>query len=202
VKKILVMGAGSFALEATDAAEAFGWNVAGYVVDVDGAPKTLSGVPVYHVDDDMPFLPCVCGIVSPDRFRLADRLAERGFKFQTVVHPDASVSGGGRWFADAGALINRGAAISRATRVGLCAVVNRGATVGHDCSLGACCTVGPGANLAGGVRVGERAVVGMGANVREGVTIGERAVVGMGAVVLRDVPPGETWWGVPARKVK
>jgi len=203
VKKVLVLGAGSFALEATDVVEALGWQVAGYVVDVKDAPKTLKWKPVYHVDNDMPFLPCVCGIVSPERMGLVNRLVERGFRFQSAVHPSASVDDDDWWFSSySGALVNRGAAISRATKVGLCVVINRGATVGHDCSLYACCTIGPGANLAGGVIVGERAVVGMGANVREGVTVGAGAVVGMGAVVLRDVPPGETWWGVPARRIK
>ena len=45
------------------------------------------------------------------------------------------------------------------------------------------------------------AYVGMNASVFPGATIGERAIIGMGAVVLGDVPPGETWVGVPARPV-
>lgn len=35
---------------------------------------------------------------------------------------------------------------------------------------------------------------------RTGVTIGEKALVGAGSVVTRDIPAGETWSGVPARK--
>ncbi|MBI4229568.1 MAG: acyltransferase [Planctomycetes bacterium] len=37
--------------------------------------------------------------------------------------------------------------------------------------------------------------------VRYGVTIGAGAVVAMGAVVTEDVPPGEVWGGVPARRI-
>jgi len=49
------------------------------------------------------------------------------------------------------------------------------------------------------VAVGEGADIGAGAIVLPGVTIGARAIVAAGAVVTRDIPPGQTWAGVPAR---
>ena len=48
-------------------------------------------------------------------------------------------------------------------------------------------------------RVAKGASIGSGAVIMCGVTIGERALVGAGAVVTRDVAPGETVAGVPAR---
>lgn len=47
--------------------------------------------------------------------------------------------------------------------------------------------------------VGRRASLGSGVIVMGGVRIGEAAVVGAGAVVTRDVAPGETVIGLPAR---
>jgi acetyltransferase-like isoleucine patch superfamily enzyme len=47
--------------------------------------------------------------------------------------------------------------------------------------------------------VRRRASIGSGAAILCGVTIGEGAMVGAGAVVTRDVAPGETVVGVPAR---
>jgi serine acetyltransferase len=38
--------------------------------------------------------------------------------------------------------------------------------------------------------------------VKENVVIGAGAVIGMGSVVLSDVPDGQTWVGVPARKLR
>lgn len=48
-------------------------------------------------------------------------------------------------------------------------------------------------------RVCRGASIGSGATILCGVTIGENALVGAGAVVTRDVGPGETVAGVPAR---
>jgi acetyltransferase-like isoleucine patch superfamily enzyme len=48
-------------------------------------------------------------------------------------------------------------------------------------------------------RVGRGASIGSGAAILCGITIGENALVGAGAVVTRDVPPGATVAGVPAR---
>ena len=38
--------------------------------------------------------------------------------------------------------------------------------------------------------------------VLAGVTIGQDVMVGMGSVVLTNIPNGETWAGVPARRIK
>ena len=54
----------------------------------------------------------------------------------------------------------------------------------------------------GDVRIGARASIGANCTVLPGVTVGEDAVVGAGSVVTRDVPAGEFWAGVPARRVR
>lgn len=50
--------------------------------------------------------------------------------------------------------------------------------------------------------VERRASIGTGAVILGGVRIGEGALVGAGAVVTRDVPPGETVVGSPARVLR
>jgi len=47
--------------------------------------------------------------------------------------------------------------------------------------------------------VGKAAAIGSGAVIMCGITIGAAALIGAGAVVTKDVPPGETVAGVPAR---
>jgi maltose O-acetyltransferase len=49
------------------------------------------------------------------------------------------------------------------------------------------------------VRIGQNVWIGSGAIILPGVSIGDDAIVGAGSVVTRDVPPGATVKGNPAR---
>ena len=76
--------------------------------------------------------------------------------------------------------------------------------VSHDCVIGDFVTFAPHAKCNGNVHVGDLAYIGAGAVIKQGtparpLTIGAGAIVGMGAVVTRDVAPGETVVGNPAR---
>jgi acetyltransferase-like isoleucine patch superfamily enzyme len=51
------------------------------------------------------------------------------------------------------------------------------------------------------VRIGRNVWIGTNVVVLPGVCIGDGAVIGAGAVVTKNVPPGETWCGVPARRM-
>jgi sugar O-acyltransferase (sialic acid O-acetyltransferase NeuD family) len=76
--------------------------------------------------------------------------------------------------------------------------------VAHDCVIGDFVTFAPGVQCNGNVRVEDHAYIGTGAILRQGtpgkpLVIGRGAVVGMGAVVTKNVAPGSTVVGNPAR---
>lgn len=84
-------------------------------------------------------------------------------------------------------------------RIGRCFHANLYSYVEHDCIIGDFVTFAPGAKVNGNVTIGDHAYIGSGAIIRQGLTIGAGAIVGMGAVVTRDVPPGVTVVGNPAK---
>lgn len=88
--------------------------------------------------------------------------------------------------------------------IGRCFHANIYSYVAHDCQIGDFVTFAPGVMCNGNVHIDDGAYIGTGAVLRQGtpekpLTIGAGAIVGMGAVVTKDVPPGVTVVGNPAR---
>ncbi len=116
-----------------------------------------------------------------------------------------------RWLAHWGRFltgieIHPGATIGRRVFIdhGMGIVIGETAEIGDDCTLYHGVTLG-GTSWNKGKRhpTLERGVVlGAGAKVLGPITLGERAKVGSNAVVVRDVPPGATAVGIPARIVE
>jgi len=52
------------------------------------------------------------------------------------------------------------------------------------------------------ITIGEGAWICANSTIIAGVKIGKRSIVAAGAVVLHDVPDGELWGGVPAKKIR
>ena len=78
---------------------------------------------------------------------------------------------------------------------------NAGSTIGHDVTIGNYNVINSGATISGHVTIGNGVLIGTGARVLAGAHVGDGAIVGAGSVAIKDVKPGETVFGVPARKI-
>lgn len=132
------------------------------------------------------------------RRRLYERFRARGFRFKPVAAKSAEVAPSAL-LAEGCQVLTRAVVHPRAS-IGENAVVNTAAVVEHDAVVGAHAFVSPGAVICGGAAVGEGAFIGAGAVVLPGVKVGAGARLGAGAVATRDVRPGKTAVGVPAKE--
>lgn len=98
-----------------------------------------------------------------------------------------------------GALISPGVVFTSNIRVGRAFHANIHSIIEHDAVIGDFVTFAPGVRCNGNVTIGDFAYIGAGAVIRQGLTIGAGATIGMGAVVTKDVAPGVTVIGSPAR---
>ena len=76
--------------------------------------------------------------------------------------------------------------------------------IAHDCIVGDFVTLAPNVTCNGNVTLEDHAYIGAGALLKQGkpgspLVIGKGAVIGMGAVVTKNVPPGVTVVGNPAK---
>ena len=131
------------------------------------------------------------------RARVAEWLAEQGFRAATALHPVAAIARGVE--IGAGTAVMAGAVINSEAQIGSHVIVNTGATIDHDCTIGDCVHIAPGCNLCGGVSVGAGAMLGVGTKVIPGIRIGVNAIIGAGSTVLEDVPDGARMAGSPCR---
>ncbi len=106
-----------------------------------------------------------------------------------------------------GAILSPFVTLTSNIRIGRHFHANLYSYVEHDCVIGDFVTFGPAAKCNGNIHIHDHAYIGSGAVIKQGrpgapLIIGRGATVGMGAVVTRDVPPGVTVVGNPARPLQ
>ncbi len=199
---VAVIGAGGHGKVVVATLQAAGFPIAFLIdQDPDRRGETVLGAEVIGSTDELRRLALRHALLAVGdnrarRDQVRD-LADLGLEWTSVAHPSAIVHTSVR--LGAGSVVFAGVVIQPDVSIGRHSIVNTSASVDHDCTLRDFVHVAPGARLAGGVTVGDGALIGIGSVVTPGVSIGDWATVGAGAVVVRDVAPGATVMGVPAR---
>ena len=206
---VLVFGAGSQARYILETSRVTGTVVVGMADTFDNPDfwgRQIHGVPVLGtVDDTLAQMPARAGLevitAIADRERkraVVAQLEAAGYAFHSSVHPRAVVAQTA--VVGKGCIINAGVVIETGARIGDHCILHSGTVIEHDNVLEDFVNIGPGVTTAGRVTIRTGAVLYTGAVVIPDIEIGADAVVGAGAVVLRDVAPGATVVGVPARE--
>lgn len=139
---------------------------------------------------------------SKVREQLASRCANDGVRPWTVAASNVVTMDDVN--LGAGAILSPFVTLTSNIRIGQHFHANLYSYVEHDCVIGDYVTFAPGVKCNGNVVIEDHAYIGAGAVIRQGrpgrpLVIGCGAMIGMGAVVTKDVPPGVTVAGNPAK---
>lgn len=206
---LLVWGAGGHGRVVAELARLAGFAVAGYAdrnAEKVGSVIDSEGANVLTTEDRLPAwlgeaeARALALGVGDNRARLERSRRFDPAELPPLLHPAATMSPSAT--LEPGAVMFAGAVANSGSSIGWAAIVNTAAVIEHDVVLGAGVHVSPGAVIAGGAVVEEGTWVGANATVLPGVRIGAWSIVGAGAVVLRDVEPGATVVGNPARVIR
>ena len=208
MKKLIVYGAGEFGSLIA--------NVLSYHDDLeipaygdDNPQKTadnIDGTPVFGQKDLLNFAEqnniklAITAIgnntIRAEKFNL---LKNTGFQMISIVHPqaliDTKVSYGDN------VIIEMGTAIHTNSKIGNNVFLGGEALIGHHNIIGDHVLVGGNVSFGGSVIVEDYVSLGVGASIKPGVRLGKGSVIGVGAAVIKDVEPGTTVVGVPAKPI-
>ncbi len=146
----------------------------------------------------------VNGICSPFYYwKIESIIGKTGLsadRFETVIHPSASVSKMSR--VGAGTVIFQNVTVTSNVTIGNHVIILPNSIVSHDDVIGDYTTLTGGVCISGEVQVGKLCYLGTNSSVIGHVKIGDRCLIGMGSVVLRDIPQDSVVVGNPAKPLR
>lgn len=212
MKNLIIIGAGGLGREVAWLVErinahASEWNILGFLeADPQKKNQNINGYPVLGGDEillEYPDAYVVCAIAASGvRKKIITRIKKMApnTKFATLVDPTAEVS---RWVTiGEGTIICAHVVVSVNIVLGEHVIIDWGCTIGHDARICDYVTIYPGVNVSGSTMLGICSELGTGTQVIQGKEIGEYSIIGAGAVVVKDIPPGCTAVGIPAKPIK
>lgn len=189
--------------------EHYGAKVVAVFDDTQGLPSPFPDVPIFkgwdaflkwRADLKSGTIGFCVAIGNPHgrvRLGLHERLVANGLEPLTFAHPTAYIEPNA--FIGVGSQIMAGAYVGAEAVLGMQCIINTKASVDHEDQIADGVELSPGATLCGSVKIETNGWICAGAVVLPRLRIGADAVVGAGSVVTKDVQPGTTVVGVPAK---
>ena len=206
--EMIVIGAGLYAAPMIELARASGYSpVAIYDRDSKMIGNTILNVPVMGTDDDLfgldlagKNLAIAIGNNSV-RLKLFDAILLRKGILPALIHPTAFVSRSAS--VGRGCYIQPHAIIWPQVRLNDSVIISPSTMISHHTVIERGCMISTLTSVGSNISIGKSVFIGMGCTIMTGVReIGDYAIVGAGSVVIKDVEPGATVVGVPAKRIK
>lgn len=209
MKKLVIIGAGGMGKQLSYFAQiCTGFNnefvIKGFIDDnlhaldgYEGYPPILGTIKDYMPELDDVFVNSI-GDVQFKKKCINDILT-RGGEFINLIHPKASISNHTR--LGVGNIIASRVGIGVESEIGDFNLIQDGAIIGHDVKIGSWCRIDCYVVLIAGVTLEDEVCIHTSAVINHNVTIGKGAMVGAQSFVFRNVKPGITVFGNPAKKL-
>jgi sugar O-acyltransferase (sialic acid O-acetyltransferase NeuD family) len=118
-------------------------------------------------------------------------------RYTSVIHASARISDLAR--IGHNVLIMAGAVVTSNAVIGNHVCILPNTVIHHDVVIEAWSLIGSNVTIAGNTSIGENCYIGSGSSVKNGLSIGDGVMIGLASNVIRDVLPGATVAGNPAR---
>ncbi len=202
--RVLIISAGGFGrtllgMTRDDPANGKEWKVVGFL---DSRPEAAARAPLPVLGSPLDYRAqpgewFICALGNPaQRRRYTAPLLEQGVVFMNLrtgmADPEGPAMGQGCVFEQ---YVRTGVDV----RMGDFVIVQSTTIIGYEVSIGSYATIGSFVFIGGRAEIGEDAIVHPHATILPGVKVGAGAVIGAGSVVMKDVPPGVTMIGNPAK---
>lgn len=194
-ENLILIGAGGHSISCIDVIEQEGrFKIAGLVGRTQEVGTKLFDYSVLSTDSGLPKLAkqypfaliTVGQIVTAEhRIRLFREALDAGFKFPSIVSPNAYVSQ--RAEIGQGTIVMHGAIVNAGVKIGDNCIINSNSLIEHESHIADHCHISTGAILNGGVSIGSECFIGSGSIVKQFISIGAKTLVGMGLTVRKDL---------------
>lgn len=206
--RLLIVGAGGWGREVLsqlqgDADYGKVWTIGGFldtrahILNELGCDTPILGDPLSYAPQDGDAFVCAVGLPK-GRIKYAQPLLDKNALFIPVL---TKASIGTRVRVGRGCLLCSYVQVSPDVWIGDFANVHTQTVIGHDVHIGDYVQIGAMVFIGGGARIGNLATIHPHATILPGIQVGEGATVGAGAVVVKNVSPGATVFGNPARVI-
>jgi len=209
MKHLIILGAGGMGrqvLSFAKSCDGYGkeYDIKGFLddnldalKDFSDYPPVLGTVDGYEIEKDDVFINSIGDVQN--KKRCIYKILDKGGDFLTLIHPSAQVSSGTK--IGKGCMISSFVGIGTETTIGDFCLIQSKATIGHDVHIDDFARIDCNVVLIAGVNVGKDVCIHTSSVINHDVTLGEGSTVGALSFVIRNVKPGTTVFGNPAKKI-
>lgn len=121
-------------------------------------------------------------------------------RFETIIHPTASVSKMSK--IGIGTVVLQNVTITSNVNIGNHVIILPNSVINHDNYINDYTCIASGVCLSGGVKIGESCYLGSNSSIISNITVEDYSLIGMGSNVLADVKENSVMIGNPARYLR